>query len=58
MAAKGFKYLASTAFFSIFLAVSGFCSAEGLKTVEVWKNLFTAVNGDGVDSNCDGEDDT
>ena len=51
MAAKGFKYLTSTAFFSIFLAVSGFCSAEGLKTVEVWKNLFTVVNGDGVDSN-------
>ena len=51
MAAKGFKYLACTAFFNIFLAVSGLCSAEGLKTVEVWKNLFTVVNGDGVDSN-------
>ena len=51
MAAKGFKYLASTAFFSSFLAVSGLCSAEDLKTVEVWKNLFTVVNGDGVDSN-------
>ena len=51
MAAKGFKYLACTAFFNIFLAVSGLCSAEDLKTVEVWKNLFTVVNGDGVDSN-------
>ena len=51
MAAKGFKYLACTAFFSSFLAVSGLCSAEDLKTVEVWKNLFTVVNGDGVDSN-------
>ena len=51
MAAKGFKYLACTAFFSSFLAVSGLCIAEDLKTVEVWKNLFTVVNGDGVDSN-------
>ncbi len=51
MAAKRFKYLACAAFFSIFLAVSGLCNAEGLKTVEVWKNLFTIVNGDGVDSN-------
>ena len=51
MSAKGFKYLACTAFFSSFLAVSGLCSAEDLKTVEVWKNLFTVVNGDGVDSN-------
>ncbi|MDA8561028.1 MBL fold metallo-hydrolase [Nitrospinae bacterium] len=34
-----------------FLAMSGICSAEGLKTVEVWKNLFTVTNGDTVDSN-------
>ena len=31
--------------------MSGICSAEGLKTVEVWKNLFTVTNGDTVDSN-------
>ncbi len=31
--------------------LGGVCSAEGFKTVEVWKNLFTVVNGDGVDSN-------
>ena len=51
MAAKGFKCLAGSAFFISFLAVSGYCSAEDFKTVEVWKNLFTVVNGDGVDSN-------
>jgi len=37
--------------FISFLAMSGICSAEGLKTVEVWKNLFTVTNGDTVDSN-------
>ena len=31
--------------------MAGICSAEGSKTIEVWKNLFTVVNGDGVDSN-------
>ncbi|MBT5631660.1 MAG: MBL fold metallo-hydrolase [Nitrospina sp.] len=31
--------------------LTGICSAEGFKTVEVWKNLFTVVNGDGIDSN-------
>ena len=51
MAAKGFKCLAGWVFFISFLAVSGYCSAEDFKTVEVWKNLFTVVNGDGVDSN-------
>ena len=51
MVAKGFKCLAGSAFFISFLAVSGYCSAEDFKTVEVWKNLFTVMNGDGVDSN-------
>ncbi len=46
MAVKGFI----CGLFISFLAMSGICSAEGLKTVEVWKNLFT-VTGDGVDSN-------
>ena len=45
MAVKGWLF-----FFS-FLAMSGICSAEGLKTVEVWKNLFTITNTDTVDSN-------
>jgi cyclase len=45
MAVKGWLL-----FFS-FLAMSGICSAEGLKTVEVWKNLFTVTNTDTVDSN-------
>lgn len=49
MVAKGLKLLAGL---SLLLCVlSGVCSAEGSKTVEVWKNLFTVVNGDGVDSN-------
>lgn len=51
MAVKGFRWLAATGLFFSFLAVGGFCSAEGFKTIEVWKNLFTVVNGDGVDSN-------
>ena len=45
MAVKGWLF-----FFS-FLAMCGICSAEGLKTVEVWKNLFTVTNTDTVDSN-------
>lgn len=51
MAVKGLRWLAGAGIFISFLAVSGACSAEGFKTVEVWKNLFTVVNGDGVDSN-------
>ncbi|MBC8287017.1 MAG: MBL fold metallo-hydrolase [Nitrospinae bacterium] len=47
----GFKWLAGAGLFISFLAVSGLCSAESFKTVEVWKNLFTVTNGDGVDSN-------
>ena len=47
MAVKGFRL----GLFISFLAMSGICSAEGLKTVEVWKNLFTVTNGDTVDSN-------
>ena len=38
--------------FALFVSVlGGVCSAEGSKTVEVWKNLFTVVNGEGIDSN-------
>jgi glyoxylase-like metal-dependent hydrolase (beta-lactamase superfamily II) len=47
MAVKGFRL----GLFISFLAMSGICSAEGLKTVEVWKNLFTVTNGETVDSN-------
>ena len=47
MAVKGLRL----GLFISFLAMSGICSAEGLKTVEVWKNLFTVTNGDTVDSN-------
>ena len=47
MAVKGSRL----GLFISFLAMSGICSAEGLKTVEVWKNLFTVTNGDTVDSN-------
>ena len=47
MAVKGFRW----GLFISFLAMSGICSAEGLKTVEVWKNLFTVTNSDTVDSN-------
>mgnify|MGYP002632977955 FL=1 len=47
MAVKGFRL----GLFISFLAMSGICSAEGLKTIEVWKNLFTVTNGDTVDSN-------
>ena len=47
MAVMGFRL----GLFISFLAMSGICSAEGLKTVEVWKNLFTVTNGDTVDSN-------
>ena len=50
MAVKGLRWLAAGLFISI-LAVGGVCSAEGSKTVEVWKKLFTVVNGDGIDSN-------
>jgi cyclase len=51
MAFKVLKRLFSVALFFSILGVAGLCSAEGFKTVEVWKNLFTVVNGDGVDSN-------
>ena len=51
MAVKGFKYFAGAAFFISFLAVGRLCSAEGFKTVEVWKNLYTVVSGEGMDSN-------
>jgi len=49
MAVKGLKWLAGMGLILSILA--GVCSAEGSKTVEVWKNLFTVVNGDGIDSN-------
>lgn len=51
MAFKGLKRLVSVAWFISVLTVGGICSAEGFKTVEVWKNLFVVVNGDGIDSN-------
>jgi cyclase len=47
MAIKGFRL----GLFISFLAMSSICSAEGLKTTEVWKNLFTVTNGDSVGSN-------
>jgi glyoxylase-like metal-dependent hydrolase (beta-lactamase superfamily II) len=47
----GLRWLVGAGVFVSFLAVNGLCGAEGLKTIEVWKNLFTVVNGDGVDSN-------
>jgi len=49
MAFKGLKWLIGVGLFMSIL--TGICSAEGFKTVEVWKNLFTVVNGDGIDSN-------
>lgn len=49
MVFKGLRWLIGVGLFISILA--GICSAEGVKTVEVWKNLFTVVNGDGVDSN-------
>ena len=49
MAVKGLRWLAGVGLFLSIL--SGVCSAEGSKTVEVWKNLFTVINGDGIDSN-------
>ncbi len=51
MAVKGLRWLTGAGLLLCFLAVGGICSAEGFKTVEVWKNLFTVVNGDGIDSN-------
>jgi cyclase len=51
MAIKEFKWLASVGLFLIFLFISGLCKAGGIKTVEVWKNLYTIINADGVDSN-------
>ena len=36
--------------FVSFLTGSVICNAEGTKTIEVWKNLFAVVNGDGIDS--------
>jgi cyclase len=47
MAVKGFRL----GLLISFLTISGICNAEGLKTIEVWKNLFTVTNGDTVDSN-------
>ena len=47
MAVKGFRL----GLFISFLAMSGICNAEGLKTVEVWKNLFMVTSADTVDSN-------
>ncbi len=49
MAVKGLRWLAGVGLFLSILG--GVCSAEGSKTVEVWKNLFTVINGDGIDSN-------
>lgn len=51
MAVKGLRGLVSVGLFISILAIGGVCSAEGSKTIEVWKNLFTIVNGDGIDSN-------
>ena len=51
MAVKGLKWLTGAGLFTGFLVVSGICSAQGFKTIEVWKNLFTVVNGDAIDSN-------
>lgn len=51
MALKGLRWLAGVALFIGILAVNGVCGAEGFKTVEVWKNLFTVTNEDGIDSN-------
>ncbi len=45
----GLRWLVGLALFVSVLG--GVCSAEGSKTVEVWKNLFTVVNGEGIDSN-------
>jgi len=51
MAFNGLKRLIIAGCFIGILAVAGACGAEGSKTVEVWKNLYTVVNGDGIDSN-------
>jgi cyclase len=51
MAYKELKKWISVSLLISILAVGGVCSAEGFKTIEVWKNLFTIVNGDGIDSN-------
>ncbi len=45
----GLRWLIGVGFF--FSVLAGVCNAESSKTVEVWKNLFTVVNGEGADSN-------
>jgi cyclase len=50
MAVKGLRWLVGMGLFVSFLTGSVICSAEGTKTIEVWKNLFAVVNGDGIDS--------
>ncbi|MBT5375494.1 MAG: MBL fold metallo-hydrolase [Nitrospinaceae bacterium] len=50
MAVKGLRWLVGMGLFVSFLTGSVICNAEGTKTIEVWKNLFAVVNGDGIDS--------
>ena len=49
MAVEGFRWFFAT--WTFVSVLTGICNAEGFKTVEVWKNLFTVVDGEGVDSN-------
>jgi cyclase len=51
MAVKEFKWLTGVGLFISFLFINGISRADGIKTVEVWKNLYTVNNGDGMDSN-------
>mgnify|MGYP003959427913 CR=1 FL=1 len=49
MVFKGLRWLTGVGLFISILA--GICSAEGFKTVEVWKNLFMVTSAGTVDSN-------
>ena len=51
MSFKGLKGLACASLLIGILAMSEVCGAEGFKTIEVWKNLFTVVDDDGIYSN-------
>ena len=50
MSVNRFRILVSIGVF-VFVLASDVCSGEGFRTIEVWKNLYTVVNGEGVESN-------
>jgi cyclase len=51
MTVKRRSFLVGVGVFLIFLFGVEVCSGEEPRTIEVWKNLYTVVNGEGVDSN-------